>query len=101
MAITLKCKLLHGSQVLDESTTCTFSWIQRNPPITGAIEGEGTITILTMFPLSSRGTKPHQFMLLFKSAFVSGVGELEEIPIILIPDDLIGQVTANFKIGKV
>ena len=101
MSITLMCKLLHGTEVLDEGCTCNFSRIERNPPLTGPIEGEGTITILTMFPLGVRGKDPRQFTLTFDAAIVPHVGNLDKIPIILIPDDLFSHTKAPFKIGKV
>ena len=101
MSIRLMCKLLLGTEVLDDHCTCSFSSISRNPPVTGVIEGEGTITILTMFPAALKGNKPRQFTLWFDAAFVPHVGKLERLPIILVPDDLVGHSKAAFRIGKI
>jgi hypothetical protein len=98
MSISFLCKLWHGNKVLDENSTCTFSWIRKNPD-TGVIEGEGTLTILTLMPFELRGKEIRQFILSFDAAFVVGLGKLDKIPILLVPDDLVGKATTAFRVG--
>lgn len=100
MSIALLCKLWHGNKVLDENSKCTFSWIRKNPD-TGVIEGEGTLTILTLMPFELRGKEIRQFLLSFDSAFVVGIGKLDRIPILLIPNGLVGQAAVAFRIGTI
>lgn len=101
MALTFLCTLLNGAQVLDDHCTCTFSRISAASMLGGKLEGEGSITILTLWPFELRGSQPRQFTLHFENAFVPHVGKIEEVPIVLVPDHLVGRATAAFRIGTV
>lgn len=99
--MTFMCTLLNGPQVLDDHCTCTFSRISAASMFADKLEGEGSISILTLWPFELRGSRPRQFTLRFKGAFVPQVGKLEDVPIVLIPDDLVGSRTATFRIGRI
>lgn len=101
MPITFLCKLLHGAEVIDDHCTCTFSRISRESPLAGKLEGEGSISILKLWPFELRGKEPRQFTLRFESAILPHIGKLDEVPIVLVPDDLAGRTTAAFRIGTV
>jgi len=101
MAINFLCKLLDGVEVLDDHCTCTFSWISRESPLAGELEGEGSISILKLWPFELRGKEPRQFTLLFDAVITREAGKLEKVPIVLVPDDLVGSRTATFKIGMI
>lgn len=98
--MTLLCSLLAGGKVIDGNCTCTFSRISGQTMFGGKLEGEGSIRIMKMLPFELQGKEPRQFSLRFEAAIVPGVGKLEEVPIILVPDDLDGVTTASFRIGK-
>jgi hypothetical protein len=101
MALTFLCKLLNGAQVLDDHCTCTFSKLSRESMLGGKFDGEGSISILAMWPFELRGKEPRQFTLRFEGVVVEHVGKVEEVPIVLVPDDLVGSRTAAFRIGTV
>jgi hypothetical protein len=101
MSITFLCKLLDGDQILDANSSCTFSWIRKDPQVPDGFEGEGTLTILSLLPLKYNDRNPRQFYLSFESAIVIGVGKIEKVPIYLAPADLIGHTDAPFRIGTV
>lgn len=101
MPITFLCKLLNGADVIDDGCSCTFIRISRESPFSGKFEGEGSIRISKTWPYTLRDKEPRQFILRFGRIVVPGVGELGEIPIVLVPDDLFGSTTAAFKVGKI
>ena len=101
MSITFLCTLLNGDEVLDDHCTCTFSRISRESPLAGELEGEGSISILKLWPFELRGKEPRQFTLLFDAAITREAGKLEKVPIVLVPDDLVGGTTAAFRIGTI
>ena len=101
MPITFLCKLLNGAEVLDDRCTCTFSRISRESPLAGKLEGEGSISIMKLWPFEHSGKEPRQFTLRFEHAIAPHVGKIEDVPIILVPDDLVGGTTAAFRIGTI
>lgn len=96
-----RCRLLKGDEVLDGGCLCTFARILRESPFGGEFAGEGSVQLSKPWSYTLREKEPRQFTLRFDRVVIPGVGELEEIPIVLVPDDLFGSTTAVFKIGKV
>ncbi len=99
--MTLLCSLLAGGKVIDGNCNCTFSRISGQTMFGGKLEGEGSVRVMKMLPFELRGKEPRQFALRFEATIVPGVGKLEEVPIILVPDDLVGRTAAAFRIGTI
>jgi len=93
------CKLLNGAEVLDGSCRCTFRQLSRRTPLGGEFSGEGSIRLSTPWPFTLRAKEPQAFTLRFERLVIPGVGELGDLPILLVPAEAFGSTTVSFKIG--